>query len=166
MDIDLLKERIEDLKNEEASIEKIESLTSEKLQLINKIPNIDKKFENNKKKMYYINEKRKMLEIKCEEFKKSRAHYELCKREYEREDSELSRIKQCVASLKNIYVFKTNAASLKKIFHNMPVTNRKIYKAHTQLPIKTVPLNTNKEESIGKQPKAKGNKLCFVFLPI
>ncbi|CAD5125021.1 DgyrCDS13259 [Dimorphilus gyrociliatus] len=156
MDIDLLRERIDDVKNEEAAIEKVEKLTSEKLQLINQIPLLDKKFERNKKKMYYITERKKLVELKNDEYKRAKKSFDLAKSEYERDDFELNRIQNCLASLKNIYIFKTNAASLKKIFHNMPVTNRKIYKAQSHIQPKIIPHITTKEESIGKQPKAKG----------
>ncbi|XP_046347125.2 uncharacterized protein LOC124127798 [Haliotis rufescens] len=131
-DLEIKDFRIEDMKrqstknNSREFNEAYERLLSEINALKDKKPAIDRKLGDINKKMAWIREKQEKARQRSSQLEDAKTDLRHAKKTARKAEVELERVETCLTKVKDIHRIKTSPETLKKIFHKLPFTPRKL----------------------------------------
>ncbi|XP_048754088.1 intersectin-1-like isoform X2 [Ostrea edulis] len=104
--------------------EKVEKITSEIEQLKLKRPILERKSDDVKRKLEFMKFRRELKNKREDQLREIKEELREGKRELRRTEVECERLEKNILKLREVHRFKTSPEVLKKLFYNMPLTNK------------------------------------------
>ncbi|XP_062574829.1 uncharacterized protein LOC134236668 isoform X2 [Saccostrea cucullata] len=104
--------------------EKVEKLISEIEQMKLKKPILERKADDVKRKLEFMKFRRELKNKREDQLREIKEELREAKRDLRRTEVECERLERNILKLREIHRFKTSPEVLKKLFYNMPLTNK------------------------------------------